>query len=87
MFYPLDWATVNQRRPAVHMDHAIIVDSKSLFDPIKTLYENVEYILGRAVQRIRYSFESKDISVIRCVQTFANFSDALTKRNLLIPAF
>lgn len=63
------------------LDHVIIVDSKSLFDTITTLHENREYRLRQTVQRIRDSFESRDITAIRWVQTFANLADSLTKRN------
>lgn len=63
------------------MDHEMIVDSKSLYDTITTLHEGKEYRLRQTVQRIRDSFESHNLNKIRWVQTHANISDALTKRN------
>ena len=59
--------------------HMILVDSKGLYDTISTLHEGREYRLRQTVQRIRDSFESQDIDVLRWVQGHANISDALTK--------
>lgn len=58
-----------------------IVDSKALYDTITTLHENRDYRLRKTVQRLRDSFESKQIESIRWVQTHANLADSLTKRN------
>ena len=61
--------------------HVLIVDSKGLFDTITTLHDGREYRLRQTVQRIRDSFESQDINVMRWVQGPANVADALTKRS------
>lgn len=67
-----------------NLDNVLIVDSKSLSDTIKTLYENRENRFPQTVQRIRYSFESRDISAIRWIQTFANLAEALTQNATLL---
>lgn len=57
------------------------VDSKALFDTITTLHEGKEYRLRQTVQRIRDSFESKELNMLRWIQGNVNIADALTKRN------
>lgn len=67
--------------PHDEIKHTLIVDSKGLYDTISTLHEGEDYRLKQTVQRIRDSFESGDIDVLRWVQGKANIADALTKRN------
>lgn len=62
-------------------NHELNVDSKGLYETITTLHEGREYRLIQTVQRIRDSFESEELDVIRWVQGFANIADALTKHN------
>ena len=45
--------------------HVLIVDMKGLFDTITTLHDGREYRLRQTVQRIRDSFESQEIDVMR----------------------
>lgn len=68
--------------PKSSIEHVLQVDSKGLYDTITTLHEGGEYRLRQTVQRIRDSFETQDINVLRWVQSRANIADALTKRNL-----
>jgi hypothetical protein len=58
------------------------VDSRGLFDTITTLHEAREYRLRQTVQRIRDSFESRQLDVLRWVRGILNVADALTKRNV-----
>jgi hypothetical protein len=58
------------------------VDSRGLFDTITTLHEAREYRLRQTVQRVRDSFESRRLDVLRWVRGFLNVADALTKRNV-----
>lgn len=60
--------------------HILHVDSRGLFDTISTLHDGKEYRLRQTVQRIRDSFESGDIDILRWVPTGANVADGLTKR-------
>ena len=62
----------------------IVVDSLGLFDTITTLHEGSEYRLRQTVQRIRDSFESADVNVIRWIPGVGNVADALTKRNFTL---
>lgn len=61
--------------------HLIMVDSKALYDTITTLHEGKEYRLRQTVQRLRDSFESREMDVLRWVPGCVNIADALTKRN------
>lgn len=61
--------------------HVLTVDSKGLYDTISTLHDGRDYRLKQTVQRIRDSFESGDIDVLRWVQGSANIADGLTKRD------
>lgn len=60
--------------------HILHVDSRGLFDTISTLHDGKEYRLRQTVQRIRDSFESGDIDILRWVPTGQNIADGLTKR-------
>lgn len=61
--------------------HELSVDLKGLFDTIKTLHEGKEYRLRQTVQRIRGSFESEELEVLKWKQGYANIADALSKYN------
>lgn len=61
--------------------HELNVDSKGLFETATTLHEGRDYRLRQTVQRIRDSFESREIDVIRWIQGTVNIADALTKRS------
>lgn len=61
--------------------HVLVADSKGLFDTITTLHDGLEYRLRQTGQRIRDSFESHDIDVLRWVQGPAKIADAMTKRS------
>ena len=67
--------------PKTGMRNEIAVDSMGLFDTISTLHEGREYRLRQTVQRIRDSFESSDLDILRWVPGTSNIADALTKRN------
>lgn len=60
--------------------HILHVDSRGLFDTISTLHDGKEYRLRQTVQRIRDSFESGDIDILRWIPTGVNVADTLTKR-------
>lgn len=68
-------AITNRKEPR----HILHVDSRGLFDTISTLHDGKEYRLRQTVQRIRDSFESGDIDVLRWIPTGLNFADTLTK--------
>ena len=68
--------------PKTGIRSEIVVDSKGLFDTISTLHEGREYRLRQTVQRIRDSFESKEVDVIRWIPGIRNVADSLTKRNV-----
>lgn len=61
--------------------HELSVDSNALKDTITTLHEGTEYRLRQTVQRIRNSFESGKLDVLRWIPGTENVADALTKRN------
>lgn len=65
----------------VIIEHELSVDSHGLFDTITTLHDSKEYRLRQTVQRIRDSFESRELDVLRWIRGFLNVADALTKRN------
>lgn len=62
--------------------HELAVGSKSLYDTDTTLHLNEDYRLRMIVQRIRNSFESGDLEILRWIPGPQNIADALTKRNL-----
>lgn len=61
--------------------HELNVDSKGLYDTVTTLHEGRDYRIRQTVQRIRDSFEEKELNVMRWVQGPVNISDALTERS------
>ena len=65
----------------IKVPHELNVDSKALFDTITTLHESTEYRLCPTVQRIRNSFESGELDVVRWLPGTINVADALTKRS------
>ena len=65
-----------------HNRHELAVDSKALYDTATTLHQSDEYRLRMTVQRIRNSFESGELDVLRWIPGTSNIADALTKRNL-----
>lgn len=67
--------------PADDFRHILNVDSKGLFDTITTLHEGKDYRLRQTVQRIRDSFEARELDVLRWVQGRVNIADALTKHS------
>ena len=62
--------------------HELLVDSKSLFETITTLHNSGDYRLRKTVSRMRDSFESEELNVLRWVPDTVNYADAMTKRNL-----
>lgn len=67
--------------PKANMRNEITIDSRGLYDTISTLHEGCEYSLRQTVQRIRDSFESGKVDVIRWDRGSSNVADALPKRN------
>lgn len=76
--------TIREIFPHSHIKHELILDSKALFDTITTLHESREYRLRRTVSRIRHSFESRELDVVRWLPGRENVADALTKRNKVL---
>ena len=60
---------------------ALYVDSRGLYDTVSTLHDSKEYRLRQTVQRIRDSFESKDLDALVWIPGTENVADALTKRS------
>lgn len=58
--------------------HELLVDSKSLFETITTLHDSREYRLRKTVARMRDSFESSELNVVRWIPGSKNIADALT---------
>lgn len=69
--------SVSRRNDVIHVLH---VDSRGLYDTISTLHDGKEYRLRQTVQRIRDSFESSDIDILRWIPSGQNIADTLTKR-------
>lgn len=67
--------------PNTAMRNEIAVDSMGLFDTISTLHEDRKYRLRQTVRRIRDSFESCELDILRWVPGSNNIADALTKRS------
>lgn len=65
----------------VNFTHEVVVDSKGIYDTLTTLHEGRGYRLRQTVQRVRDSFESGKLNIIRWIQGNVNISDALTKIN------
>lgn len=47
--------------PTSKISHAILTDSKGLFDTITTMHEPKKYRLHKTVARVLYSFESGEL--------------------------
>jgi Reverse transcriptase (RNA-dependent DNA polymerase) len=60
----------------------LLVDSKGLYSCISTLSNNKEYRLRRTVARIRESFDSGDLDILRWIRGIPNLVDGQTKFNL-----
>lgn len=73
---------LNSLFPRHRTRHELSVDSHALKDTITTLHEGSEYRLRHTVQRIRNSFESGELDVLRWIPGTENVADALTKRNI-----
>ena len=59
----------------------LTTDSLCLFDTITTLHESKDYRLRPTVQRMRNSFDSRELDFMRWIPGTQNPADALTKRN------
>ena len=59
----------------------LTVDSKGLFSNLSTTHEGSDYRLRPTVQRIRNSYESREIRTIQWIPGSLNLADGLTKRN------
>jgi len=70
--------------PTSDIRNELNVDSRGLYDTITTLHEGNEYRLKQTVQRIRNSFESEELNVLRWIPGVENVADALTKRNIIL---
>ena len=66
------------------LEHTLCVDSNGLYDTITTLHEGHDYRMRQTVQRIRDSFQSKELSRLRWIAGNVNVADARTKRNPLM---
>ena len=66
--------------PATVCRHLLNTDSRSLYDTITTLHDGKEYRLRQTVERLRNSFESGELDMIRWIPGTTNVADALTKR-------
>ena len=67
--------------PGSPFQHELLVDSKSLFETITTLHNSGDYRLRKTVARMRDSFESQELNVLRWIPGTENYADAMTKRN------
>lgn len=74
--------TLHALFPDVDLKHQLLVDSKSLFETITTLHQPGDYRLRKVVARMRDSFESKELNIVRWIPGNQNYGDALTKRNI-----
>lgn len=70
--------------PSRPVPHELLIDSKSLFETITTLQNSGDYRLRKTVARMRDSFESQELNVLRWIPGTENYADALTKRSLRI---
>lgn len=73
---------LNSLFPNHRTRHELSVNSNALKDTITTLHEGAEYRLRQTVPRIRNSFESGELNVLRWIPGTENVADVLTKRNL-----
>lgn len=75
---------INTVFPKNPVKNELIVDSKALWDTIKTLHEGREYRLRQMVQWIRNSFERMELKIMRWAPGTENLADAITKRNVAL---
>ena len=75
-------SAINALFPGSMVKHELNFYSKGLWDTIITLHDGRKFRLRQTVQRVRNSFESKELIVVRWISGPTNFADALTKRNL-----
>ena len=68
--------------PKTEIGNELLTDSKCLYDTITTLHEGRDYRLRPTVQKMRNSFDSKELDFMRWIPGTDNPADALTKRNL-----
>ena len=61
--------------------HELLLDSKSLFETIKTLHNSGYYRLRKTVALMHDSFESQELNFLRWIPGTEKFTDAITKRN------
>jgi hypothetical protein len=62
----------------------LLVDCKGLYSCISSLSNNKGYRLRRTVARIRESFDSGDLDVLRWIRGVLNLADGRTKLNLAL---
>ena len=62
--------------------HQLCIDSKRIHDTITTLHEGRDCRLRQTVERLRNSFESQELDVLRWIPGVHNIADDLTKRNI-----
>lgn len=67
--------------------HVVAEDSKEIFDTVSTLHEGRDHRLRQTVQRVRDSFDSKEMDVLRWVQVKSNIADALTQNKRMVHRF
>lgn len=68
--------------PHQPLQHNLLIDSKALFEALTTLHQTDDYRLRMTVARIRASFESKELNIVRWIPGVVIYADVLTKRNL-----
>lgn len=59
----------------------LFTDSRCLYDTITTLHEGKDFRLRPTVQRLRNSFDSRELDFMKWIPGTINPADALTKRN------
>lgn len=72
------YSLINLSLPLIHKN---IFDSKALFETLTTLHQTDDYSLLRTVSRIRASFESKKLNIMRWIPAVVNVADAIGKSN------
>ncbi|CAN8072610.1 unnamed protein product [Agarophyton chilense] len=67
--------------PKIKIAHYILVDSKAIFDTIRTLHKCREFRLGKTVTIIKDPFEAGERDEITWIPGNLNMTDSLTKRS------
>ena len=75
---------INSLFPKRCTRHELSIDSNALKETITTLHESTEYRLRQTVQRLRNSFEARQLNILRWIPGTENIADALTKRNITL---